>query len=628
MLPWMAWWASPAAAWTSSTIKPLALPAASRITSGGFDGGPVLAGLGPDGLWIAEPDGSILLHDPALTAQDLLLRDLDAQGDPELLLCGGSGISLLQGDRSGLRRTNVITTEPCGTLSARGAAGFSELVAVHDGEVTRWSPVQQGLIPQALVPQALGALGEGPPLVAEVRDEVILATRGATRMVRIGAEVSTVAASAPIEAMSAGPWGEPVVLVGGDQPGVWLGDLRLRLPAAEPGGAPRALVEGSDDPGRGPPFWLLDPQGRRIGVPTLGGWGWIEVPLAPSLGVALPGAGGCADLIVLDGRGRAARLLGSCGEDPGGVAGSVAVADGDEPPAPPSPAPPSSAPPSSAPPSSAPPSPAPGVPSLPDPPAEHVLWDYWGTIDVQVGQQLQLQLQDGYGRATGGWSSEGGPPGLVVRPSGLIEWAPGPGDVGTWRVSVRVGHEAIPRWNGLLLRVFPPGAGPEVAPPGLAASRRGGREPRGGLLAVRRCGLGLGVAGGAALDRDQGWEDLGTPALRASVSPYGSLSCSGGSDGPLRWLVGADTAPFFSYASRPDDRIHAVAALAGLQLGGRRDRIAVFGAAGLDVVGLGVRAAWMWARDWRGEPMGLELRGLWLAPLAGAQLSGSWIWTL
>lgn len=130
------------------------------------------------------------------------------------------------------------------------------------------------------------------------------------------------------------------------------------------------------------------------------------------------------------------------------------------------------------------------------------------------------------------------------------------------------------------------------------------------LAACRRFGASIGVAGGGSSTR-YSWEYVGSDVpLSPSVSPVVALQCETGGKG-LGLLLGVESAPFFSYLTKDDDRLHHMGShTLGVMIGGDGFRMGPTATAGVWTLGGGLRAAIRLKEDEQGLTHQLDLRAM------------------
>jgi hypothetical protein len=228
------------------------------------------------------------------------------------------------------------------------------------------------------------------------------------------------------------------------------------------------------------------------------------------------------------------------------------------------------------------------------------------------------------------YESLSGPPGFVVEKDGLISYLPGEDAVGRWRVSVRIDQGGRPhRWSGFELDVWPregTASGPVVeSVEPVPASRV--VAARHGILAGQGCFVALGAAAGVGQAHGTFWQNVGQPEVRGSVSPHGSLACSGGSP-TTQWIAGLDSAPFLVWPQEEHDGRYALAAFLGAQVGGEKWKMGPLATAGAVVAGFGLRFQWLPPSTPGRRPLGFEARATWLAPGLAVAGSAGFLWRL
>lgn len=365
-------------------------------TVASWDGSPAWLVGGAGGVRVVDARSLATIGSLVGPVSSLLAQDLDGLGDAEVLACGPAGLRLLLGDREVLAE-RVLADEPCDAVVAQRRTDWPRLVSVGGGALVRWEPSSVGLAraPLDVVP-------------------------GGTLLAASGWAVATVTADGRPWTSEEGPGPSvgPIAAVAGRPPSegtpgfVWL--VTGPIPRlARPG--PDVPIDGSATGvvAAGDPVWVLDGDGRRLGVVEGDAVRWWPAPISPWVAARVDGDGdACADLLVSDGEGGSALVLGACG-------GAGAA--------------------------------APPPRMVPTAPAEVLLGPAWAVVDARVGDPVVTRLAGG-----GRWRSVGGPPGFAVQSDGRIEFEPEAADVGRWRVSVRhVPPGRRPRWSGFELRVWP-----------------------------------------------------------------------------------------------------------------------------------------------------------------------------
>lgn len=589
-----------AAPWDVAAVEPFDLgPAVAHTTS--WDGAPAWFSGGPGGLELRGDDGAVLARSDALHPVALLVRQLDAGGDPEVVACGPEGLSLVRGTRSALSAPRTLSPEPCQDVAAYDLARYPALATVSGGELVTWAPTRQGLQPtrtgRRVVPGTLASAGGTLAAVAEGGGLVVIGG----------------ALDAPAETteVAAGPGGF-----------VWAAPDRWS------GGPLEAPVTGLATDGDR--TWLVDGPGRRLRT-TDGPW--VALPVAPARVVVVPTAG-CVDLVLVDAAGRGARLRGSCEAPAGPPAGWASEGHLTEPvptdalPADPLPADPLPAEPPAEPPAPVAALVLPAGTARAAPLEVVVSQDAWPVLDVRAGDTLSTRLAWGDGRAWR-WSSRGGPPGFSVLSDGAVDFAATPDDVGRWRASVRSRWSPKTRWAGLEVRVWPAGTvfgdpADEAAAARVPATPTPDRAAQAGLTTW----AAVGFAGGVATSAGSQWENLGHAPTGVSASPFGAAGLDVRLAGPVWWSASVDAAPFFVYPSSPDRRSHVIAGTSGVEGGSEAVHVGAYGTFGYTMRGVGLRGVVTPWRDAAGRRTGLELRATWLTPQIGFEAAVAWRWTL
>jgi len=266
---------------------------------------------------------------------------------------------------------------------------------------------------------------------------------------------------------------------------------------------------------------------------------------------------------------------------------------------------------------------------VPQPPAVVELGRRWIVLEARVGDALSLKLVDPaapYPERT--FSSRNGPPGFVLAPNGAVTYLPQPGEVGRWRIPVRIddGHTAT--WSGVLLHVRRREgtvAGPtltavELVPEG--ASPPAPDRPR----VAQGCFLGLGLEAAAGVAPGSTWQHVGETGVQFAASPHGSIACTLG-DPKAVWIIGLDSAPYVAWPREEGEGRHALALFTGAQFGTPTWKVGPIVTGGALLAGLGVRGHWLGFGATGRPPMGLEAHVLWLAPRT-ASASIGWLWAL
>ena len=597
-------------AWEVAEIQAITgVPDATALGISHWDGAPSVVWAGPSGIQVSPVSGeSARLADQPM--HDLVVRDLDGDGAGDLVGCGPEGLVLV---RAADPRSHALSDRPCERLvSWDSASGWGALTVAGSGGIWVWAPVEG-----RIVEQAWEATYEGEPRLGGQGAAWAL---GATEAVDLTVESpqgrSTLATGSPVQSVAFGPRGW-----------AWLAGEPLQLtdlagPTQTPDGVTGVL--GADLDGDGVnELLLLVPEAQRVyWTDATGAMREVPVPVRPDqLATGHLDDDGCLDWLVADGTGQGAVVRGRCSEAQ--VAPPVAVISEVEPPSAQTQAPP-------------PPS---GTVSVPE---TVVVGSEWGALQVAVGQPVSVQIVDQWNRARQ-FSARGGPRGLVVSREGVLDYTPVQADVGLWRVQIRVREGAGGYWSGIDLHVIPAGVLPNPAPsetidptltvpddrpsiPAGAAEERplSTRAVPSGLWRFRDCyglaggGVGLGFPGAI-------WEDIGAQ-VEPSVSPAFALLCNGGSDGPVRWTVGADSAPWVSVRTA---QIHTVAVALGMEAVLTDVRFGAFGTIGVVWAGAGGRVAWLPLDGKRGRRHGLEARVSWLAaPSPSFEGMVGYTWTL
>jgi hypothetical protein len=127
--------------------------------------------------------------------------------------------------------------------------------------------------------------------------------------------------------------------------------------------------------------------------------------------------------------------------------------------------------------------------------------------------------------------------------------------------------------------------------PVATAGRRNPQRRIPGLLACRRFGASVGIAAGGSSTRFS-WEYVGSDVpISPSVSPVVAMQCEMGGRG-LGLLLGLESAPFYSYLTKEDDRLHHMGShTLGVMIGGDGFRIGPAASAGIWTLSGGLRAA-------------------------------------
>lgn len=163
--------------------------------------------------------------------------------------------------------------------------------------------------------------------------------------------------------------------------------------------------------------------------------------------------------------------------------------------------------------------------------------------------------------------------------------------------------------------VEPEPAGPERTPVQVYGRGRERKAPA--FFACRSFGVSLGAAGGASSTR-YSWEYVGSDVpLSPSVSPAVAAQCETGKG--IGMLLGFETAPFYSYLTREDDRLHQMGSHTfGIMIGGDGFRIGPTATAGIWTLGAGLRTAIKVREDRQGLIHQLDIRAMLHYPSAPA----------
>jgi hypothetical protein len=127
------------------------------------------------------------------------------------------------------------------------------------------------------------------------------------------------------------------------------------------------------------------------------------------------------------------------------------------------------------------------------------------------------------------------------------------------------------------------------------------------FFSCRSFGFSVGAAGGASSTR-YSWEYVGSDVpLSPSVSPAIAAQCETGKG--IGMLIGFETAPFYSYLTKNDDRLHQMGSHTfGIMVGGEGFRIGPTATAGVWTLGAGLRTAIKLREDRQGLIHQLDLR--------------------
>ncbi|MFT7518157.1 MAG: hypothetical protein ACI9MC_000284 [Kiritimatiellia bacterium] len=259
----------------------------------------------------------------------------------------------------------------------------------------------------------------------------------------------------------------------------------------------------------------------------------------------------------------------------------------------------------------------------------------WPSVEVRVGERVDLQLRDELGQASA-WAASGGPDGLVVTSTGTALYRAQEGHIGRWRVSVRMwSNGAWLRRGGfeIIVRAGDPAstANTASAPRAVrAAVYRGATdltietaEDVGKLrrpLTIRGCNMGVGgVLGFSKVNSS--WVMLGEEYI-LSGSPALALSCEGTLSGDFWWSAGLDMAPWFVYIVQDSEMRHSIAATFSAGFAAREDlQLGVHVTVGSTIFGVGVMSRWLPFVRQSGARHGPEFR-LTMVPSRGIVLEG------
>ncbi|MBW1880718.1 MAG: hypothetical protein JRJ84_20370, partial [Deltaproteobacteria bacterium] len=154
--------------------------------------------------------------------------------------------------------------------------------------------------------------------------------------------------------------------------------------------------------------------------------------------------------------------------------------------------------------------------------------------------------------------------------------------------------------------------------PVVASGRKAPPRKVPGMVACRRFGASVGVAGGGSSTR-YSWEYVGSDMpISPSISPVVALHCETGGRG-LGLLLGLETAPFYSYLTKEDDRLHHMGShTLGVMIGGDGFRIGPIASAGIWTLSGGLRAAVRLKQDKQKLTHQLDIRAVLHYPSAPA----------
>ncbi|MCB9684247.1 MAG: hypothetical protein H6735_04280 [Alphaproteobacteria bacterium] len=581
------WWLglTGAWAWEPAELRPIEL-GKTFATSPSWDGAPAWFVGDERGLRVLDPaDGHEIARTDVLHPAMLAVAELDGTGEPEVLVCGPEGISLVRGSREGLALPRPLSDDPCEALAVYDLGTWPALVSLAGGRMLWWKPTQQGLVREdGIQVSDVGLVASSGRRIAVVRADEGLQLYAPDEERR-----------GPVIALASGLSGDPpgfVWLTAGERVALHVSG-RNYVTLDEP--ATGVVSDGSR-------IVLLDAEGRRLRWSEARAW--TTLPVAPVHAEALDADGdGCTDLLVADADGHGAQIRGSCADE-------VAAALEGEPEIDPV-----------------------GALSMSFPdvvlhptPDPITLGGPWPVVNVRVGERLttRVVLADGMAAT---WRSEGGPPGFEVAPDGTVQLDALPSDLGRWRVAVRAGNGPTVRWTGFELDVWPADTRVDDVVTPLELVADAGRAETRPLVPNTSLWIGLGAAGAVAKTNGTTWEHLGEADTRGAVSPMGSLTAEIGTKS-VRGFAGLDSAPFATWASDPQDGLHVLAGTVGFQAGSPSLQVGPYGTLGWAVGGLGVRLVSRPFEDFRGRPTGFELRALWIAPQLGGELAACWLWQL
>ena len=384
------------------------------------------------GIWRGKPrvvlatQRALIILDPSGTElsrlsgamSDVLLEDLDGDGDSELVGCGADGLFLIRGTASAPGTPQVLSRTACeAVVRYAGQAPYASLVSAAGGEVTVWVPKETGI-----VAEPWEGSYSGDVLLSSVGDTFAVASRGVSGIQEGAARGRSLFATAdPVQAVVAGPAGW-TWLTESETPEV----RDLSRSALSVDSTARGLFS-ADLAGQGRGVLVLHPEARSVGLLSEGVERRIPVPIRPQVVAAgdLDGDG-CAEWAVAAGR-EGAVIWGDCGRSDEGIGAVAPSVDLQK-------------------------TPEEAMPSAGALPQELMIREEHVPLRVQVGTAVALELRTPY-KGSQTWSVRGGPDGLNVTRGGHLTYTAQASHVGLWSVSLRVREGAAGRWSGIDLEV-------------------------------------------------------------------------------------------------------------------------------------------------------------------------------
>jgi hypothetical protein len=407
-----------ASAWEPGVMTPVSTDSEiEAIAMGVWRGQPRVVVATQKALLILDPSGAELSRRSGLVS-DVLLEDLDGDGDAELVGCGPEGLFVIRGIASAPGEPHFLSRTACeAVVRYASEEPYASVVSAAGGVVTVWRPEDSEIVGHPWEGTYVGDV-----LLRSVGDTFAIASRGVSGIQEGAARGRSLFATAdPVRAMVAGPTGW-TWLTESETP-----EIRdLSRSAVSVDASARDLL-AVDLEGRGLVVLVLHPQARSVGFLVDGVEERIAVPIRPQVVAAgdLDGDG-CAEWAVVDGR-EGAVIWGDCGRSDEKVLAVAPSVDTEK-------------------------TPEASMTPVDSDPRELMIGEEHAPLRVQVGTSVDFQLRSSY-KGSRTWSVRGGPDGLNVTRGGHLTYTAQASHVGLWSVSLRVREGAAGRWSGIDLEV-------------------------------------------------------------------------------------------------------------------------------------------------------------------------------
>ena len=542
--------------WSTKELRLLAIPdEVTDIEMGELHGEVVLTILTPTEVSLFRFASGKVTATKGVGGQQLLLHDLDGNGQNELLLCTSEGVQLMRGTLEAFGDALLLAAGPCDALVAIDDGGVTALAIAGEEGVKIVRPIDGVLsFTDWPTPSPVDLLAaKGKRLIATMVGSNQIFERTALGPV-------TYPTGGAVGSLTMGPDGWTWTIA--DQPllhntsfkPLELSQVPTSLASADlDSNGVLELVLGYDKQ-----IAIIDGEEETT---------YPAIHQPAHLSIADIDGDSCPDIAIAE-NGAGALLIGDCGAEPIPTEPLQLVTEAK-------------------------------VPAI-EPSERILLGQEWMEVAVPRGESIAIRLVDAQG-----WTSRfdalGLPPGLAISNDILHGTIEEPGD---YRVTVTLYDDDVPRVpaSGFTIHIAEAseeGSGIKVSSPE--------KQRKYTFFSIRSCMAGVGGAAGLAADQGE-WANMSNGYSLAG-SPAFSVVCSGGGQ-TVRWLGGVDTAPIFVFPY--GGSAHVLMGILGMEVGNDTAAIGPYASAGLVMATVGLRGVWTPYTSKRGRRHGIDIRAAWI----------------